>query len=342
MAFVWFLLVLLCLLMYVSLDGYDLGIGIATLFERDEQHRDEMIELVAQGWDGNETWLVLLAVSLWAGFPLAFGTMLPHAYLPLIVVLFSLIVRGVSVEMASQAPPAPATGWKRAFGIASLVAVLAQGVVFGTLTVQLTVVDGAFSGSPFGAIGWFSLLTTATVTCVYLALGYAYTKWKATGELRARAGRRGAASAVLASVLGVACLVAVNRTAAPLNLHSPGRAIAFVGLLVFAAGGVVMALVALRPAFRYDALPVAGLVTTTVAVVLAVVVARYPVLAPPALTVDDSAAPNTTMVFLAVGIGLNVPLVLFYNWFSHHTFRGKLDSGSGGPDLPTPRLRSHL
>ena len=145
MALVWFALVLLCLLMYVSLDGYDLGIGIATLFERDEQRRDEMLEQVAQAWDGNETWLVLLVVSLWAGFPLAFGTMLPHAYLPLIVVLLSLIVRGVSVEMASQAQPAPAPGWKRAFGIASLVAGLAQGVVFGTLTVQLTVVDGAFS-----------------------------------------------------------------------------------------------------------------------------------------------------------------------------------------------------
>ena len=340
MAFVWLILVLLCLLMYVSLDGYDLGIGIATLFERDEEHRDEMLEQVAQAWDGNETWLVLLAVSLWAGFPLAFGTMLPHAYLPLVVVLLSLIVRGVSVEMASQAPPARA--WKTAFGIASLVAALAQGVVLGTLAVRLTVVDGAFSGSPFGAIHWFSLLTAGTVTCVYLALGYAYIKWKATGELRTSAGRRGTGSAALAAVLVVACLAAVNRTAAPLDLASPGRAIAFAGLLVFAAGGVAMSLVALRPASRYDALPMAGLVTSTVAVVLAVVVARYPVLAPPALTVDEALAPDTTMVFLAVGIGLNVPLILFYNWFSHHAFRGKLDRRPGSSDLPTPRLRSHL
>jgi cytochrome d ubiquinol oxidase subunit II len=319
MAFLWFLLLILCLLMYVSLDGYDLGIGIATLFERDEQRRGQMLEHVAQAWDGNETWLVLLAVSLWAGFPLAFGTMLPQAYLPLTVVLFSLIVRGVSVEMASQTRPAP--NWERAFGVASLTAALAQGVVFGTLTVQLTVTDGVFSGSPFGAIGWISLLTTATVVCVYLALGYGYLKWKSTGELRERAGRRGTVSAVLAAVLSAVCLVAVNHTAAPLNLHSPGRAIAFTGLLLFAASGVVMALVTLRPASPYDALPLAGLVTTIVAVTLAVVVARYPVLAPPSLTVGDTVAPNITMVFLAVGIGLNVPLILFYNWFSHHTFR---------------------
>jgi cytochrome bd ubiquinol oxidase subunit II len=118
MAVTWFVLILLCLLMYVSLDGYDLGIGVATLLERDRRRRHQLLEQVAQAWDGNETWLVLLAVSLWAGFPLAFGTILPHAYLPLIVVLFSLIVRGVSVEMASQAPPA--TRWERAFGVASL------------------------------------------------------------------------------------------------------------------------------------------------------------------------------------------------------------------------------
>jgi cytochrome d ubiquinol oxidase subunit II len=158
------------------------------------------------------------------------------------------------------------------------------GVVLGTLTATLTVVDGAFSGSPFGAIGWFSVLTAATVTCVYLAMGYAFTKWKATGELRAIAGRRGVVSAVLASVLAAASLVTVNTTAAPLNLDSPGRTIAFAGLLLFAVGGVVVALATLRPSSPYDALPIAGLATSTVALIIAAVVARYPLLAPPALT----------------------------------------------------------
>jgi len=65
----WFLLPLLCLVMYVVLDGYDLGIGIATLLERGRGRRRQMLEQVAQGWDVNETWLVLLAVGLWAGFP---------------------------------------------------------------------------------------------------------------------------------------------------------------------------------------------------------------------------------------------------------------------------------
>ncbi|TCC16863.1 cytochrome d ubiquinol oxidase subunit II [Kribbella speibonae] len=316
MTAIWFLLILLCLLMYVVLDGYDLGIGIATLIEPDAGYRHEMLEEVAQAWDANETWLVLLGVSLWAGFPLAFGVLLPHAYLPVIVMLFALIVRGVSVEMASQAHPAPR--WERAFGGSSLIAALAQGVAVATLVSHLTLL---FPGSPFGAIGWFSALSAATVTCGYLALGYAYLKWKATGRLRARAGHRGAVSAVLALLLAGACFAAVGTTDAPLSLHGPARIIAFAGLLLFAVAGVVTSVTTSRPTSSYDGLPLAGLVTAVVTLVIALVVARYPVLAPPDLTLASTASPPRTQAFLAVGVGLNVPLILFYNWFAHHAFR---------------------
>jgi cytochrome d ubiquinol oxidase subunit II len=319
---VWSALILLCLLMYVLLDGYDLGLGIAMLFERNPRHRTAILEEIARGWDGNETWLVLLAVSLWAGFPLAFGTILPHAYLPLIVVLFSLIVRGVSLELASQAPPAPR--WERAAAIASLTAALSQGAVLATLTAKLNVADGAFTGSTFGAIGWFSALAAITVACVYLATGYAYLKAKATGVLRTRAGRRGVITTLLAAALIAACLGAVNATAAPLNLHTPGRAFGFVGLLLFATGGLVLAVVTLRPTAHSDSLPSAGLATAIVALLAAVVVARAPVILAPSLTVADAVSPSTTMVFLAVGIGLNMPLILFYTWFAHRSFKGRM------------------
>ncbi|GAA4710960.1 cytochrome d ubiquinol oxidase subunit II [Phytohabitans rumicis] len=311
MTTVWFGLILLCLLMYVVLDGYDLGIGIATLAERDARYRHEMLEQVAQAWDGNETWLVLLAVALWAGFPAAFGTILPHAYLPLIVMLFSLVVRGVSVEMASQSHPAPR--WETAFGVASLTAALSQGAAAGTLT---------------GAIGGFSALSALTVTCGYLALGYAYTKWKTTGRLRARAGRRGTITAVLATVLAAACLVAVNVTAAPPHLHDPARTVAAGGLLLIAAAGVAATLATLRRGSPHDGLPLVGLVTAVVTVAIALVVTRYPALTPD-LTLADAAAPHHTMAFLAVGIGLNVPLILYYTWFAHHTFHGKLGGTHG-------------
>ena len=333
MTVIWFALILACLLMYVVFDGYDLGIGIATLAERDERRRREMLELVAQAWDGNETWLVLLGVCLWAGFPLAYGTILPHAFLPLVVMLFALIVRGVAVEMASQRPPAPR--WEKAFGVASLVAALAQGAAAGTLAANLTVTGGAYNGSAFGALSWYSALTAAAVAAGYLALGYAYAKWKTSSELRATAGRRGTMAAAAAVVLAAACLGAAGATAAPLNLDSPVRAAGFAWLLAFAAAGAVMAAVTLRRSARFDALPMWGLVIAAAALLLAVVTARYPVLVPPSLTVGGSAAPSGTMEFIAIGIGLDMPLVVFYHWYAHYAFRGRNDTvPEGRPDRP--------
>jgi cytochrome bd ubiquinol oxidase subunit II len=321
MTFVWFVLILLCVLMYITLDGYDLGIGIATLIEPDARRRRALIGLVSVAWDGNETWLVLAGVALWAGFPLAYGTILPHAFLPLIVMLFGLIARGVSVEMIAQHPSA--RGWERAFGIGSLVAVLAQGVAASTLAAPLVISGGAYHGSAFGALSWYSALTALGYAAACLALGYAYTKWKTAGEQRAVAGRRGLLAAGAAVVLGGAALGAVNATAASLNLSAPVRAAGFAWLMAIAVAGAVMAVITLRPASRYDALPMFGLATAVVATLLAVVVARYPVLVPPGLTVARAASPTSSYDLLAVGVGLNIPLVLFYNWFGHYAFHGK-------------------
>ncbi|MFC4503554.1 MULTISPECIES: cytochrome d ubiquinol oxidase subunit II [Streptomyces] len=331
----WSATVLVCLLMYVVLDGYDLGVGVATLFERDPAHRRHMLESVAVGWDGNETWLILLGVALWAGFPLAFGTLLPHAYLPMTVMLFSLVVRGVSVEMASQAPPAPR--WTTAFGVASLLASFAQGFALGTLTSAVHLRGDVYTGSAFGSFSWFCVLSGLTVTAAYTALGYAHTKHKAAGLLRESAARRGAAATAVGGVLLVVLLFAVDATAAPLNLDSPGRAFAFAGLLLFAAGGGVTSLVTFprrRESGPVDVLPLGGLVVATVSVFLALAVARYPVLVPPDLTVDSTAGPHSTMVFILVGIGLNMPLVLAYNVFAHRAFAGRFPTELPGDEPP--------
>jgi cytochrome d ubiquinol oxidase subunit II len=334
----WSATVLVCLLMYVVLDGYDLGVGVATLFERDSAHRRHMLESVAVGWDGNETWLILLGVALWAGFPLAFGTILPHAYLPVIVVLFSLVVRGVSVEMASQAPPAPR--WTAAFGVASLLASFAQGFALGTLTSAVHLRGDVYTGSAFGAFSWFCVLSGLTVTAAYTALGYAHTKHKASGRLRDSAARRGAVATAVSGTLLVLVLVTVDTTEAPLNLDSPGRAVAFAGLLLFAAGGAATSLVTFlwkQESGAADTLPLGGLVIATVSVFLALGVARYPVLVPPGLTVDSAAGPHSTMVFILVGIGLNMPLVLAYNVFAHRAFAGKFPTGLPGDQPPAPQ-----
>src|SRR5579883_607186 len=101
-SFLWLLIVLFSLLMYIILDGYDLGIGMLLLTERDDARRKEMMEIVATAWDGNESWLILVGVGLFGGFPLAYGILLPALYVPFILMLFALMFRGISIEFQSQ------------------------------------------------------------------------------------------------------------------------------------------------------------------------------------------------------------------------------------------------
>jgi len=123
---VWMIFITLALVMYVVLDGYDLGIGVFTLVERDDRSRHEMHTLVARAWDGNESWIVLLAVAAFGGLPLAFGVASPAVYIPLILMLFALIWRGISIEVLDQYPTWR-RGWGAAFGLGSLVAALCKG-----------------------------------------------------------------------------------------------------------------------------------------------------------------------------------------------------------------------
>jgi cytochrome d ubiquinol oxidase subunit II len=334
MTIAWLAILLVSLLMYVVLDGYDLGVGVGVLLERNATHRRRMLESVAVGWDGNESWLILLAVSLWAGFPLAFGTILPHAYLPLIVMLIGLVVRGVSVELVSQG--SRASYWTTAFALGSLLAAFCQGFALGTLTSAVRIVNGAFTGSTFGAFGWFPVLCGLALTAGYTALGYAYTKQKASGALRQAAGRRGPIATTVTAVLVLVLLVSINGTAAPLKLDAPERAFTFWILVLFAvAGGVTPAVTFgwTRRTGPADTLPLAGLIVATVATFLAVLAARYPVLVPPSLTTYAAASPGSTMTFLLIAIALlNMPLMLAYNVFAHRAFRGKLDDGPQARD----------
>jgi cytochrome bd ubiquinol oxidase subunit II len=98
----WMIFPLLAFTLYIVLDGYDLGIGVLTLLDRDDGRRRAMHELVAWTWDGNESWLVLLALTLWAGFPVVTAVAMPSLYVPLMLMLWALIARGVALELIDQ------------------------------------------------------------------------------------------------------------------------------------------------------------------------------------------------------------------------------------------------
>jgi cytochrome d ubiquinol oxidase subunit II len=321
MDYAWFAIVMLSVSMYVLLDGYDLGIGSLLLTERDQKRRREMVEIVATAWDGNETWLILFGVATWAGLPTAYGVLLPALYLPLIVMLFSIILRGAAIELISTASDGVPRRWGLAFGVGSLLAAFAQGVAIGGLLSGVEVTDGVFTGGPFDFLNAYSVLTGLATVVLYATAGAAFLRLKAEGGLRERAGSAGRVTLGFTAVLSLVAALSLGATATGSHLDGTLRVTLFTILVVVAIGGGVVAWIGFGR--RPDRLALTGVVTAEVAGLLALLVVLVPRIVPPGLTIHEASSPGSTFVVLLVGIGLNIPLVLFYSWYAHHVFRGK-------------------
>src|SRR3982751_1128700 len=128
---IWVILIATAVMLYVLLDGFDLGIGILFPFARSPEHRDTMMASIAPVWDGNETWLVLGGGGLLAAFPAAYAVVMPALYLPVYLMLGALILRGVAFEFRGRGRMRGRKGWTIAFATGSTVAAFAQGLVLG-------------------------------------------------------------------------------------------------------------------------------------------------------------------------------------------------------------------
>jgi cytochrome d ubiquinol oxidase subunit II len=314
-------LVLLALGAYVLLDGYDLGIGILSLFDRSDQRRKEYNELIATAWDANESWIILAGVALWAALPGVYATVLPGVYLPLIVMLLAIVLRGTAIELQSAAP-GYRRGWGLVFGISSLVATVCQGLVVGGVLSGLPHRGGVFTGGTWDWLTPYSVLCALGLVAVYLLAGAAWLQDKTTGTAHDRAGRLGRPLLLAVAAAGLVLGFGL-RLADPQHLRfdQPLRATLF-GLAVAVA--VVCAAIAWYGfGRRPDSRPFAAVAGTEAAGLLALVAATAPVIVPPDLTVHAAASPYGSQLFLVIGVGGCMPVVLTYNIYAWWVFRGK-------------------
>ncbi|MCU1655761.1 MAG: cytochrome d ubiquinol oxidase subunit [Pseudonocardiales bacterium] len=320
MVFFWMAVLLLALLSYVILDGYDLGIGTLTLLERDAGTRRGMLDVVGNVWDGNESWLILLAMGLWAGFPDAYATALPGLYLPLCLMLFALIFRGFAIEMALQRPGFDPV-WGRLFGVGSLVTAFAQGVLFGGLLTGITVVNHQFAGRPWDFLGHgYALLTGCATVLLYAWAGAAQLQAKLPLEQRRRASRQ---VRLLTGPVVLACALSASllpvATTARLRLDGVDRWLPFTYGLLIAAGAFYTAWRwAGRTPKQVSFFAVAAAET---AGLLALVCLYFPQLVAPSVTIYSAAAGRNTLVFLTAMIGIIGPGTVAYGIYAHWVFR---------------------
>jgi cytochrome d ubiquinol oxidase subunit II len=317
------------LTLYVLLDGFDLGVGALLLIQSDETQRDRMVDAIMPTWDGNETWLIMAGVTLLAAFPIAYGVLLPAFYLPLIAMLLALGLRGVSFEFRYQAHR-DRRFWDRLFGVGSVVAALAQGLIVGGLLQGVDVADGErFAGSVFDIFQPFALLTALSVLVGYTVLGGGWLHLKGIGPLRIFSeGVLRRATPVFVVLAAAVCVAAARIQPGVRAIWSAQEVplIVIVALFLIVAA-VLMRVIGLRPDGRpfflglaLFALGVAGLGITI-----------FPDIVPFRLSLWAAASSTLSHVFLLTGAVVVTPVVLAYSAFSYRVFRGKTPAeGWGG------------
>jgi cytochrome bd ubiquinol oxidase subunit II len=311
---------------YVTLDGFDLGIGILLPFAANDAERDRMIASIAPFWDGNETWLVLGGGGLLVAFPQAYSIVMPAFYLPLIVMLLALVFRGVTFEFRAIAHRKPF--WNGVFAAASTIAGLCQGFVLGGLVQGIAVENGAFSGGPLDWATPFGLLCALGVVAGYALLGATWLMLKTDGDMARRA-------ATKAKVLLVAVLVFMAAVSIYTPLAIPRiaqRWFTLPNLFYLSPIPVLTALVAFAQwrfiEARREAAPFLATIALFLLGYLGLVISTYPYIVPPALTIRQAAAAPSSQTFMLIGTLALLPVILCYTALTYWLFRGKVREGA--------------
>lgn len=326
--FIWAGLIAFAVLAYVLLDGFDLGIGILFPFLKDRDERHLAMNTIAPVWDGNETWLVLGGGGLFAVFPLAYAIVMPALYPLIIAMLLGLIFRGVAFEFVHRTERMKGF-WEFGFWGGSLIAAIAQGMALGALVQGIDVDGRAYGGGNWDWLTPFSALTALAVVVGYAMLGATWLILKTEGETLARARRFAPPLGI-----GLVALIGVVSLATPfLRSEYLARWFGWPSGVWSAIVPILLALAAwqlwLGLRNRDHMRPFLATLAIFVLSYAGLGVSFYPNLVPPALTIEEAAAPDSSLLFLLVGAVVLIPMILAYTGYSYWVFRGKVRPGDG-------------
>ncbi len=319
---IWAGIIGIAVLLYVLLDGFDLGVGILFPFAPTEKCRDRMMNSIAPFWDGNETWLVLGGGGLFAAFPLAYAIVMPAMYLPIIAMLLCLIFRGVAFEFRFKSHKSRFL-WDYAFHFGSLGAALMQGMILGGIIQGITIEDRNFGGGPFDWLSAFSLMTGLGVVCGYVLLGATWLIMKTEGQTQDWARR--AAKYIW---LFVAISMGVVSLWVPYldnDIHMRWFGGLFIWLLpipIFTAALFGVLIYGLMR--RREVLPFITSLLIFVMGFIGLVISLWPFAVPYDITIWSAAAANTSLSIMLIGVVIMLPIILSYTAYCYYIFRGKV------------------
>lgn len=320
LALFWAGIIALSILIYVVLDGYDLGVGILFGTTNDANQRDHMIASIAPFWDGNETWLIVVGASLFGAFPIVYSVFLSAFYLPVLLLLFGLIFRGVAFEFRHRSERNRWI-WDWGFFLGSLVVAFVQGAAIGAMIRGIPVENGHFSGGAFLWVAPFPIFCGIGLILGYCLLGASWLVLKSDGDLRAWAYRRIpwlVISVVVVLIIAMATTIDI-RTRIEETIFA--RAWAFIFPLVGALALVGVLVGARR---QRDGWPFVMSALFFLMAFLTLAEMFWPYMIPYSITVANAAAPAQSLEFMFYAGVVVLPVIMIYSAVVYWVFRGKL------------------
>ncbi|WP_299963603.1 cytochrome d ubiquinol oxidase subunit II [uncultured Roseobacter sp.] len=309
----------LSILIYVILDGFDLGVGLLMPLANEEE-KDRLVASIGPFWDANETWLVLAIGLLLVAFPPAHGIILTALYLPVFIMLVGLILRGVSFEFRAKAPASQKTRWNAAFFAGSLMASMSQGFMLGMYIMGLTWTLSHVA---------FALLTAVFLTVGYSFIGAAWLIGKTEGALQAHA-VRWARGGIWGLILGVGAIsLATPFVSARIfdKWFSLPEFLYLSPLPILSGALIVYLWWQIRQLPRSDDRmswgPFAAAILLFALAFGGMAYSFYPYVVPEQITIYDAAAAPESLFIILIGTLFVLPAILGYTVLSYYIFRGK-------------------
>lgn len=323
---IWACIACFTVLAYIVLDGFDIGLGILFAVESEKHDRDVMVNTVAPVWDGNETWLILGGASLYGVFPVAYATILPALYPPIIAMVLALIFRGVSFEFRFRAETARSRLiWDIAFFAGSTLAALTQGLILGGLIQGIKVENGQYAGGWFDWLTGFSIFCGLSVVVGYALLGACWMIWRVDSDLQKRARRHAKTLAVV--TLGL--IIVASLWTPTLHLEYMRHWDVWPRILYVAPVPVLVAVLALVfwrtiDSEAHHLTPLLCALGWFFLCFTGLGVSLWPWIVPPSIDIWQASSPPSSQKFLLVGTVVLIPTILAYTSYSYWVFRGKV------------------
>lgn len=317
----WSLVLCFSLLMYLVLDGFDLGVGILFGFTRDALQRDSMMDSIAPVWDGNETWLIVVGAGLYAVFPGAYAIFFSALYLPIVLLLIALIFRGVAFEFRYRSKR-HRWFWDGGFFVGSLVVAFVQGAGIGALIEEFPVENGQFAGDALTWLSPFSILTGLGLVVGYTLHGCTWLAVKTSGDLRERVYRLMPILLVTVAIILIStfCYTWIAGLDLFTRWQNWGRIWLFPLLTIMS---IILMWWAMQRRKDYLLFSISALLIVSAFSVLAASFAPY--IIPFSLTIADAASTESALLFLFWGAGLfALPIILVYTITVYWMFRGRV------------------